>query len=80
MGSIELQRVRVPALYDPLFEKPKALVPRRLRFDGFEPRPAGIRAMLPHVDCFLPAHNVASLKDLGRALEQLSAPGTQRLH
>jgi uncharacterized protein with von Willebrand factor type A (vWA) domain len=51
-----------------------------LRFGGFEPRPAGIRAMLPHVDRFLPAHNVASLKDLGRALAQLSAPGAQRLH
>ena len=30
---LELQRVRVPALYDPLFEKPKPLVPRRLRFE-----------------------------------------------
>jgi len=39
-----------------------------LRFEGFEPRAAGIRAMLPHVDRFLPAHNVASLADLGRAL------------
>ncbi|MBM3532961.1 MAG: hydantoinase/oxoprolinase family protein [Alphaproteobacteria bacterium] len=33
---LELQRVRVPALYDPLFEKPKALVPRRLRFEVTE--------------------------------------------
>ena len=51
-----------------------------LRFEGFEPRPVGIRAMLPHVDYFLPAHNIASLKDLGRALTQLSVPGAQRLH
>jgi len=42
-----------------------------LRYDGFEPRPAGIRAMLPHVDSFLPVHNIASLVDLARAL---SAP------
>jgi len=40
-----------------------------LRYEGFEARPAGVRAMLPHVDEFLPVHNVASLLDLGRALE-----------
>ena len=39
-----------------------------LRFEGFEPRAAGIRAILPHVDRFLPMHNLASLADLGRAL------------
>jgi uncharacterized protein with von Willebrand factor type A (vWA) domain len=40
-----------------------------LRYEGFEARPAGVRAMLPHVDEFLPVHNVASLFDLARALE-----------
>ena len=40
-----------------------------LRYQGFEARPAGVRAMLPHVDDFLPVHNVASLIDLARALE-----------
>ena len=39
-----------------------------LRFDGFEPKPAGIRAMLPHVDRFLPVHNLESLHDLAAAL------------
>src|SRR5205085_5892297 len=39
-----------------------------LRFDGFEARPAGIRAMLPHVDRFLPVHNLESLRDLAAAL------------
>jgi len=39
-----------------------------LRFDAFEPRAAGVRALLPHVDRFLPVHNLASLADLGRAL------------
>ena len=39
-----------------------------LRFDGFEPRAAGVRALLPHVDRFLPVHNLSSLADLGRAL------------
>ena len=39
-----------------------------LRFEGFEPRAAGIKALLPHVDDFLPAHNLNSLADLGRAL------------
>ncbi len=39
-----------------------------LRFEGFEPRAAGVRALLPHVDRFLPVHNLASLADLRRAL------------
>jgi uncharacterized protein with von Willebrand factor type A (vWA) domain len=39
-----------------------------LRFDKFEPRATGIRTMMPHVDRFLPAHNVNSLFDLGRLL------------
>ncbi len=41
-----------------------------LRFDGFEPRAAGVRALLPHVDRFLPMHNLASLADLSRALQR----------
>jgi uncharacterized protein len=43
-----------------------------LRFDGFEPKAAGVRALLPHVDRFLPMHNLASLADLGRALRTQS--------
>jgi hypothetical protein len=39
-----------------------------LRYAGFEPRAAGVRALLPHVDRMLPVHNLASLADLGRAL------------
>ena len=39
-----------------------------LRFDQFQPRAAGIKAMLPHVDRFLPAHNLQSLKELARVL------------
>jgi hypothetical protein len=39
-----------------------------LRYDQFEARPAGVRAMLPHVDRFLPVHNLKSLIDLARAL------------
>ncbi len=41
-----------------------------LRYDGFEPRAAGILAMRPHVDLFLPAHNLESLAELGRILAQ----------
>ncbi len=40
-----------------------------LRYAGFEARPAGIRAILPHVDDLLPVHNVASLTDLAAALD-----------
>ena len=39
-----------------------------LRFDGFEARAQGIRAMLPHVDEFRPIHNLASMDQLTRAL------------
>ena len=39
-----------------------------LRFDGFEPRARGVRAMLPHVDEFRPVHNLSSLNDLAAAL------------
>jgi hypothetical protein len=39
-----------------------------LRYEGFEPRAAGVRALLPHVSRHLPVHNLASLADLGRAL------------
>ena len=35
-----------------------------LRFARFQPLAGGIRAMLPHVDHFLPAHNLQSLADL----------------
>jgi len=44
-----------------------------LRFDGFEPRAAGVRALLPHVDRFLPMHNLDSLHALAHALA--SPPG-----
>jgi len=40
-----------------------------LRFEDFEPRAAGVRLMLPHVDAFLPAHNIDSLTDLARSLQ-----------
>ena len=39
-----------------------------LRFDAFEARASGIRAMLPHVDEFRPIHNLTSMEELCRAL------------
>jgi len=41
-----------------------------LRYEKFEARPAGVRAMLPHVDQFLPVHNLKSLVELARTLSQ----------
>ena len=41
-----------------------------LRYEKFEARPAGVRAMLPHVDRFLPVHNLKSLVDLAHAISQ----------
>lgn len=39
-----------------------------LRYDGFEPRAAGVRAILPHVDAFVPVHNLDAISDLAAAL------------
>ena len=39
-----------------------------LRFDGFEPKSQGIRAIMPHVDEFRPVHNLESLTELIEAL------------
>jgi hypothetical protein len=41
-----------------------------LRYSEFEPKAMGIRTMLPHVDIFLPAHNIESLGQLSRLLQQ----------
>ncbi|HEV8256489.1 MAG TPA: VWA domain-containing protein [Casimicrobiaceae bacterium] len=41
-----------------------------LRYEKFEARPAGIRAMLPYVDDLLPVHNLESLKQLATAFAQ----------
>lgn len=40
-----------------------------LRFDGFEAKAAGVRAMLPHVDEFRPIHNLGAMSDLIAALD-----------
>ncbi len=46
-----------------------------LRFEGFQPKSRGVRAMLPHVDDFRTVHNLESLGDLTAAL---SHPGPRR--
>ena len=51
-----------------------------LRFDGFEPRAAGVRTLLAHVDRFLPVHNLASLADLGAALRRPAVNPASLLH
>ncbi len=39
-----------------------------LRWEGFEPKARGVKALLPHVDEHRPVHNLESLEALGRAL------------
>jgi uncharacterized protein with von Willebrand factor type A (vWA) domain len=39
-----------------------------LRYEGFEARAAGIRAMMPYIDEFRPVHSLESLSDLAAAL------------
>ena len=41
-----------------------------LRYNEFEPRVSGIRAILPHVDAFLPVHNLDSLEALANILRR----------
>lgn len=45
-----------------------------LRFDGFEARARGVRAMLPHVDEFRAVHNLESVAEL---VKSLSGQGAQ---
>ncbi|TIQ26514.1 VWA domain-containing protein [Mesorhizobium sp.] len=44
-----------------------------LRFDGFEARARGVKAMLPHVDEFRSVHNLDALADLCASLDKTSA-------
>jgi uncharacterized protein with von Willebrand factor type A (vWA) domain len=46
-----------------------------LRWEGFAPKAAGVRALLPWVDEFRPVHNLNSLEALGTAL---GAPPTRK--
>jgi uncharacterized protein with von Willebrand factor type A (vWA) domain len=41
-----------------------------LRWDGFAPKAAGIRAMLPHVDSFRAGHSIESLEALADAISK----------
>ncbi len=45
-----------------------------LRYAGFEPRAAGVRAMLPHVSQSLPVHNLQALAQLVQALARPAPP------
>ncbi|MDF1727373.1 MAG: VWA domain-containing protein [Sulfitobacter sp.] len=41
-----------------------------LRWDGFAPKAAGIRAMLPHVDSFRAGHSIATLEELAQVISR----------
>jgi uncharacterized protein len=49
-----------------------------LRFEGFEAKARGIRAILPHVDEFRPIHNLDSIAELTRALSARGGQGNTR--
>jgi len=46
-----------------------------LRYEGYEPKSQGAKAMMPHIDEFRPVHNLASLAEL---TEVLSRPVARR--
>ena len=50
-----------------------------LRYEHFQAKAMGIRTMLPHVDLFLPAHNLESLAQLGQILRQDGVPSRRAL-
>ncbi len=50
-----------------------------LRWDGFEARAQGVRALLPHVDSLRAAHSIASLSELGAALSRADPGAKTRL-
>jgi uncharacterized protein len=47
-----------------------------LRYDAYEPKSLGARAIMPHIDDFRPIHNLASLGDLTSVLAK---PGRRRM-
>ena len=49
-----------------------------LRYDQFEPRAAGIRAILPRVADFRPVHNLSSLEQLVDVLGAVNSPNSPR--
>jgi len=46
-----------------------------LRWDGFEARAQGVRALLPHVDTFTAAHSIGSLEELARIISDAGDRG-----
>jgi uncharacterized protein len=51
-----------------------------LRYEKFEPRAQGVRALLPHVDEHRPVHNLVSLEALANALAQSGSQRTPGQH
>ena len=49
-----------------------------LRWEGFLPRARGIRAMLPHVDCFRSGHSIAALQGLAHAIATAGDSGERQ--
>lgn len=49
-----------------------------LRWEGFAPKAQGIRALLPQVDSFRAAHNIASLEMLAQTLTKAADQGDKR--
>ena len=46
-----------------------------LRWDGFEARAQGVRALLPHVDAFTASHSIDSLEHLARIISDAGDSG-----
>jgi uncharacterized protein with von Willebrand factor type A (vWA) domain len=53
------------------FARPLLWLNPLLRWEGFEPRAAGVRALLPHVDRHLPVHSLDSIATLAAELRAI---------
>ena len=63
---LELRRIRIPRLYEPLYVKPKPLVPRQLRLEVAE-------RIGPDGEVIAPLDR----EDLGRAIEKIKSAGVE---
>ncbi|MBH67142.1 MAG: hydantoinase [Rhodospirillaceae bacterium] len=65
---LEIQRIRVPKLYDPLYQKPVPLVPRNLRFEIGERLTAEGKVLVS-----------PDFEELGAIIERIKAAGTESI-
>ncbi|MCH8068719.1 MAG: VWA domain-containing protein [Candidatus Marinimicrobia bacterium] len=75
-GNIELLEKEMARLHRSCFRL--IWLNPNLGFEGYQPLTLGIQAVLPHVDNFLPIHNLECLMDLGKVLSNIDKSPKER--